>query len=94
MDDQPNELLWWGRSRKTYRSFPESVKDDLGFELHLVQIGEMPTDYKRMKAIGRGAYEIRSKGIDGEYRVFLRGTHRRYGSRFARISEEVPKNIA
>jgi len=33
------------------------------------QFGGEPTDFKPMKTIGAGAYEIRYRGIDGAFRV-------------------------
>ena len=39
-----------------------------GFELHTVQLGQMPSDFKPMLAVGPGTYEIRLHVL-GEWRV-------------------------
>ncbi|MEO5928657.1 MAG: type II toxin-antitoxin system RelE/ParE family toxin [Candidatus Kapaibacterium sp.] len=41
----------------------------MGFNLRLVQNGEMPKDWKPMTTIGSGVYEIRISTPD-QYRVF------------------------
>lgn len=42
--------------------FPQSVRHDVGYQLHLVQTGEMPQDWKPLNNLGKGVsgvYEIR-----------------------------------
>jgi len=55
--------IWWeGSSLDDLRQFPEDVKHAIGFQLHRVQAGEMPSDWKPLKNIGKditGVYEIR-----------------------------------
>ncbi len=50
------------------RSFPASVRHEVGLELMRVQFGSMPTNYKPMSVVGSGTYEVRVK-IAGEWRA-------------------------
>lgn len=47
---------------------PEEARRDIGAELTLVQGGDLPTDWKPMRAIGAGVIEIRVHR-PGEFRV-------------------------
>jgi phage-related protein len=74
MDEADSEeekpVSWVGSSLADIREFPESARKDAGFELNLVQKGEQPTDFKYMKSVGSGVYEIRVRGEDSDqYRV-------------------------
>lgn len=54
-----NELVeWLGDSRERLRSFPDRVRQDIGYALHLVQLGETPTSAKLFRGVGSGVYEI------------------------------------
>jgi phage-related protein len=50
------------------RTFPATVRHVIGVELMRVQFGGMPTNFKPMKEVGPGAYEIRVH-LDGAWRV-------------------------
>ncbi|WP_103028541.1 type II toxin-antitoxin system RelE/ParE family toxin [Salinibacter altiplanensis] len=68
--DDEKPVSWVGSSLADIREFPESARRDAGFELNLVQKGEQPTDFKYMKSVGSGVYEIRVRGEDSDqYRV-------------------------
>jgi len=67
------KLIWQGSSRERIRAFPEITKDLAGRELYRVQVGEMPTDWRPMPAIGSGVIEIRLHRPN-EYRVFYVAT--------------------
>jgi len=58
-----------GSSQDDLRQMPEAVRHDLGVELMAIQFGGEPTDFKPMKSIGAGTYEIRYRGTDGAFRV-------------------------
>lgn len=51
------------------RDFPDDIRQDTGYQLHKVQQGEMPDDFKYMPTIGQGVVEIRLKDSQGIYRV-------------------------
>lgn len=51
------------------RAFPQAARHDAGYQLHKLQCGEQPDDYKPMPGIGRGVEEIRIRDATGAYRV-------------------------
>jgi phage-related protein len=63
-------LVFIGSSRDDLRAFPKSAQREAGYQLDKVQRGEQPTDFKPMKTVGSGTYEIRIKESGDEYRVF------------------------
>ena len=63
------ELRWVGRSLDDLREFPAEVRRGAGHQLHLVQLGLEPDDWRPMPAVGAGVVEIRIHD-DAEYRVF------------------------
>ena len=46
------KLIWVGSSRKELAGFPESVKDVMGYALHLAQCGDKHPDSKPLKGFG------------------------------------------
>ena len=48
------------------RDLPGDIRQAIGYQLHLVQSGEMSEDYKTMSIIGDGTIEIRVKNDDGK----------------------------
>lgn len=62
-------ITFLGSSLDDLRAFPADIKQRAGYELHKVQSGEMPTDFKPMPTIGKGVSEIRLKGESGAYRI-------------------------
>ena len=62
-------LSFVGDSLKQIRSFGGDAMHDVGFQLHKVQIGEQPDDFKPMPAIGPGVEELRVWDDSGTYRV-------------------------
>lgn len=66
METKP--ILFLGSSREDLREFPAEVRKALGEELLRVQNGLMPVDFKPLKDVGKGAYEIRVH-LNGAWRV-------------------------
>ena len=62
-------IRWLGSSLDDLRAFPEQARRDAGYQLSRVQQGLMPNDWKPMKAVGSGVYEIRIH-TGTEHRVF------------------------
>ncbi len=62
-------VVWMGRSKEDLKALPVSVQQAAGFELHRVQIGQAPSDWKPMTTVGPGIREIRLKEASGAYRV-------------------------
>lgn len=61
-------LRFIGSSLDDLKDFPAEARREAGFELHAVQAGLMPSDFKPMLNVGPGAYEIRVRVL-GEWRV-------------------------
>jgi phage-related protein len=49
-------IAWEGDSKEVLTSFPDAVKRNLGFDLHLLQQGEQPTDFRPMTSMGPGSF--------------------------------------
>jgi phage-related protein len=57
-------------SQKDLRDMPSEVRHALGLELMTVQYGGEPSDFKPMKTVGAGVYEIRYRdAAHGAFRV-------------------------
>jgi phage-related protein len=65
---ETKSVLFIGSSRDDLREFPAEVRRVLGDELLRVQNGLMPVDFKPLKDVGKGAYEIRVH-LNGAWRV-------------------------
>lgn len=63
------ELAWVGRALDAVKGFPGEARREAGHQLHLIQLGSMPDDWRPMRAVGPGVAEIRLHG-DTEHRVF------------------------
>lgn len=48
----------------------ENARSLLGRELRKLQEGEQPSDFKSMKTVGAGVYEIRVRTNDSAFRAF------------------------
>ena len=62
-------IAWEGDSKDAISSFPDEVRQNLGFQLRLLQQGEQPTDYRPMFSIGQGVFELRDQDMRSWYRV-------------------------
>ena len=62
-------LFWVGSALQDLRAFPEDARRAAGHELHLVQQGLDPDDWKVMVDVGPGVYELRIRTAV-EHRVF------------------------
>src|SRR5712691_7448126 len=65
-----------GDSLGRVRWFSKPVRQQVGFELEMVQHGMEPGDWKPMPIVGPGVSEIRVHA-EGEYRVFYVAKFRR-----------------
>jgi phage-related protein len=94
---QPEQaaIAWEGDSLDVISGFPDGVKENLGYQLRLLQQGERPTNYRPVTSIGSGVFELRDEDERAWYRVI-------YLSRIAGVihvlhcfekkSREIPKN--
>ncbi|MDR3352859.1 MAG: type II toxin-antitoxin system RelE/ParE family toxin [Zoogloeaceae bacterium] len=58
-----------GDSLRRIQAFPYAARRAAGFQLHAVQIGSAPEDWKPMPSIGVGVEEIRVRDQTGTFRV-------------------------
>jgi len=63
------QIVWEGDSREVLRGFPEGVRQNFGFELWQLQLGERPSDYRPLPSIGAGVFELRDQDERAWYRV-------------------------
>ena len=68
MDDE-KAIYWVGTSYKDLRAFPIQAKRDAGYQLHRIQNGLNPEDWKPFNTVGVGVKEIRISDTGNAYRV-------------------------
>ncbi|EUB95413.1 protein of unknown function DUF891 [Rhizobium sp. CF080] len=51
------------------RDFPEPARKEAGVQLHKIQLGLEPSDWKPMTTIGAGVREIRIRDETGAFRI-------------------------
>ena len=64
-----HELIFLGNSRDELLKFPDEARREAGYQLHKVQVGLEPADFKPMTTIGLGVEEIRIREESGAFRV-------------------------
>jgi phage-related protein len=62
-------LEFLGDSLAQLRDFPEAARKEAGVQLHKVQLGIDPSDWKPMTTIGQGVREIRIRDDAGAFRI-------------------------
>jgi phage-related protein len=69
-DDSPlAEVVFHGDAREVLRGFPDAVKEDIGYALYQLQLGQTPPDSKFAPGIGSGVFELREQDASTWYRV-------------------------
>ena len=63
------KIEFMGDSLEIIRGFSKETSRDIGYQLDMIQRGEMPNDWKPMKTIGPGVKEIRVKNRWGAFRT-------------------------
>ncbi len=63
------DLVFLGDSLEQLRDFPEQARKEAGVQLHKVQQGIEPSDWKPMTSVGQGVREIRIRDEAGAFRV-------------------------
>lgn len=75
--------------------FPESIQDDMGFDLHKVQCGDLPGSFDTIKLPAGTVYEVREKDQTGIYRVIYvahMGSYVHVLHAFKKKSKATPKH--
>ena len=62
-------IVFLGDALDRLRDFPEGAKKEAGVQLHKVQLGMDPSDWKPMTTVGSGVREVRIRGDGGAFRV-------------------------
>jgi phage-related protein len=62
-------VIWEGNSREILQRFPDRARQNLGFELWRLQLGEKPIDYRPLPSLGMGVFELREQDERGWYRI-------------------------
>ena len=62
-------IYWVGSSLKDLLALPDEVKREAGYQLHRVQNGLDPENWKPFQEVGVGVKEIRITDISGAFRV-------------------------
>jgi phage-related protein len=52
-------IQWLGSSRADLKAFPTDARRVAGFQLHRVQLGSDPNDWRPLRTVGPGVREIR-----------------------------------
>jgi len=68
-DEALTPVRFLGDALQQIRAFPESARKAAGVELHKLQQGIEPSDWKPMTTVGPGVREIRIRDESGAYRV-------------------------
>ncbi len=67
--EKEKPIYWVGSSLKDLLGLPNEVKKEAGYQLHRVQNGLEPENWKPFQEIGSGVKEIRIYDQDGSFRV-------------------------
>jgi phage-related protein len=51
-------LRWIGSAYKDFRTLPDDIQTEFGFQLHLAQSGQRPPSAKLLKGLGSGTIEL------------------------------------
>lgn len=62
-------IIWTGTTLADVQGWPTTAKQRMGYQLHLLQRGDDPTDWKPMPSVGNGVREIRVRADGGAWRV-------------------------
>jgi phage-related protein len=62
-------VVWEGDSLDVLRSFPKAIRAEFGADIFRLQRGQRPLDFKPMKSVGLGVFELRQRDDRGWYRI-------------------------
>lgn len=62
-------IYWVGSSYQDILEFPDSAKRDAGYQLHRIQNGLDPENWKPFQSVGSGVKEIRISDHGNAYRI-------------------------
>lgn len=62
-------VLFCGDTLTRIQGLPSKARQDVGFQINKLQLGELPDNWKPIKSVGKGVNEIRVKAARSHYRV-------------------------
>jgi phage-related protein len=62
-------IVFLGDALARLRDFPEGARKEAGVQLHKLQLGLEPSDWKPMPGVGPGVREVRVREEGGAFRV-------------------------
>lgn len=62
-------IVFLGDALDRLRAFPKAARKETGVQLHKVQLGLDPADWKPMPSVGPGVREVRVREEGGAFRV-------------------------
>ena len=62
-------VVFQGDSKRVLHGFPDGAKNDLGYALYRLQLGQTPPDRKPVQTVGAGVYELCEGDARAWYRV-------------------------
>jgi phage-related protein len=62
-------VVFQGDSKRVLQSLPDGVRNDLGYALYRLQLGQTPPNRKAVQAVGAGVYELREGDARAWYRI-------------------------
>jgi phage-related protein len=68
-------IVFLGDALDSLRAFPDAARKEARVQLHKVQLGLPPSDWKSMPTVGPGAVEIRIHDKAGAFRVLFVADH-------------------
>jgi phage-related protein len=69
-------VVFQGDSKRMLQEFPEGIRQDLGYALYRLQLGQTPPDRKAVREVCAGVYELREEDEKTWYRVlYVRRTN-------------------
>jgi phage-related protein len=70
-DHRPSKPVQFvGSAQDDIRDFPDDARDEIGYQIYLVQLGRTPPRAKPMSDVGNGCWEIRVHEDDSWFRAF------------------------
>ena len=67
-------ITFLGDSLDRVRDFPDGARADVGYQLHRIQNGDEPDDWKPMGTVAPGVRELRVREDGGAFRVMYLAT--------------------
>ncbi|MEM1115551.1 MAG: type II toxin-antitoxin system RelE/ParE family toxin [Bacteroidota bacterium] len=68
--DEQQPIHFRGDSLDRIKSFPDDARREMGYQLSRLEMGLNPADFKPMKTVGRGVYEVRVSTSGQAFRSF------------------------